>query len=98
MTTILLHTARALTPATEILDAGILVRDGVIEAIGPRQGMSLPAGAQEVTAKEQTATPGFVDVHIHGAGGHDVMEGSEEALAVVSGPQRTPFSLASAAG
>jgi N-acetylglucosamine-6-phosphate deacetylase len=84
MTTILLHTARALTPATEILDAGILVRDGVIEAIGPRQGMSLPPGAQEVTANEQTAVPGFVDVHIHGAGGHDVMEGSEEALAAVA--------------
>ncbi len=28
--------------------------------------------------------PGFVDVHIHGAGGHDVMEGTPEALAVVS--------------
>jgi N-acetylglucosamine-6-phosphate deacetylase len=84
MTTILLHAARALTPATEMLDAGILVRDGVIEAIGPRQGMSLPAGAQEIAAAEQTAVPGFVDVHIHGAGGHDVMEGSEEAMAGVA--------------
>lgn len=84
MTTILLNTAKALTPATEILDAGILVRDGVIEAIGPRQGMSLPAGAQEVAAEGQTAVPGFVDVHIHGAGGHDVMEGTEEAMATVA--------------
>jgi N-acetylglucosamine-6-phosphate deacetylase len=84
MTTILLHTARALTPAAEIPDAGILVRDGVIEAIGPRQGMSLPAGAQEVAAKERIAVPGFVDVHIHGAGGHDVMEASEEALSAVA--------------
>jgi N-acetylglucosamine-6-phosphate deacetylase len=84
MTTILLHTARALTPATEILDAGILIRDGVIEAFGPRQGMSLPAGAQEIAAPEQTAVPGFVDVHIHGAGGHDVMEGTPEAMAAVA--------------
>jgi N-acetylglucosamine-6-phosphate deacetylase len=84
MTTILLHTARALTPAMEIPDAGILVRDGVIEAIGPRQGMSLPAAAEEVIAKQQTAIPGFVDVHIHGAGGHDVMEGSDEAMAAIA--------------
>ena len=28
--------------------------------------------------------PGFVDVHIHGAGGHDVMEGTPEALATVT--------------
>ena len=84
MTTILLHTARALTPTTEIPDVAILIRDGVIEAIGPRQGMSLPAGAQEIVAAQQTAIPGFVDVHIHGAGGHDVMEGSEEAMSAVT--------------
>jgi len=84
MTTILLHAARALTPVAEIPDAGILIREGVIEAIGPRQGMSLPAGAQEISASEQTAVPGFVDVHIHGAGGHDVMDGSPEALAGVA--------------
>jgi N-acetylglucosamine-6-phosphate deacetylase len=84
MTTLLLHTAAALTPTTEIPDAGILIRDGVIDAIGPRQGMSLPAGAKEIAAVQQIAVPGFVDVHIHGAGGHDVMEGSAEALAAVA--------------
>ena len=84
MSTFLLHTARALTPTAEIPSAGILVRDGVIEAIGPRQSMSLPADAQEISAEEQTAIPGFVDVHIHGAGGHDVMEGTDEALTVVA--------------
>jgi N-acetylglucosamine-6-phosphate deacetylase len=84
MTTILLHAGRALTPAIEIVDAGILVRDGVIEAISPREGMTLPTGAQEITATEQTAIPGFVDVHIHGAGGRDVMEGSNEAMSTIA--------------
>ena len=83
MTTILLHTARAFTSTTEIPDAGILIREDVIEAIGPREGMSLPSGAREITATELTAIPGFVDVHIHGAGGHDVMEGTDEAMAAV---------------
>ena len=84
MSTILIHAGRALTPSTEITDAGILIREGVIEAIGPRAGMSLPAGAQEILAMEKTAVPGFIDVHIHGAGGHDVMEGSAEALQAVT--------------
>ena len=84
MTTLLLHTARALIPASEIQDAAILIRDGVIEAIGPREGMSLPLGAEELQAAQHTAIPGFVDVHIHGAGGHDVMEGTDEALAGVA--------------
>ena len=85
MSTILLHAARALTPATEILSAGILIRDGVIEAIGARQDMRLPSGAAEISASGQTAIPGFIDVHIHGAGGHDVMEGTEQAMTAVAG-------------
>ena len=84
MTTHLLHVQLAVTPEAEIPDAGILIRDGEIEAIGPRASMTLPAGAQEIAASDKTAIPGFVDVHIHGAGGHDVMEGSAEALAVVA--------------
>ncbi len=83
-TTILMHAARALTPTGEIADAGILVREGVIEAIGPREGMSVPADATEISATDKTAIPGFVDVHIHGAGGRDVMEATPEALSIVT--------------
>jgi N-acetylglucosamine-6-phosphate deacetylase len=84
MSTILLHASRALTPTTELTDAGILIRDGVIEAIGPRQDMTVPSGATEISASGQTAIPGFIDVHIHGAGGHDVMEGTAEAMSTVA--------------
>jgi N-acetylglucosamine-6-phosphate deacetylase len=82
--TTLLHARRALTPSAEILDAGILIREGEIERIGPRSGMELPSGAREISATDKTAIPGFLDVHIHGAGGRDVMEGSTEALAGVT--------------
>jgi N-acetylglucosamine-6-phosphate deacetylase len=85
MTTTLIHARRAFTPTTEINDAGILIREDVIEAIGPRAGMTLPAGAQEIRATAKTAIPGFIDVHIHGAGGHDVMEASSAALRAVTG-------------
>jgi N-acetylglucosamine-6-phosphate deacetylase len=84
MTTTLLHVRRAITPLAEISDAGILFRDGVIESIGPRDAMRLPAGAQELSSTGKTAVPGFVDVHIHGAGGHDVMEGDAKALGTVA--------------
>jgi N-acetylglucosamine-6-phosphate deacetylase len=84
MPTTLLHAGKALTPAAEITDAGILIREGVIEEVGPRAGMRLPAGANELSATDKTAIPGFIDVHIHGAGGRDVMEGSAEALAGVA--------------
>src|SRR5271167_1354526 len=84
MATLLFHCKRALTPTAEIADVGVLVRDGVIEAVGARESMSLPSGAQEIAATDSTAIPGFVDVHIHGAGGHDVMEGTPEAMRTVT--------------
>lgn len=84
MTTTLLHARRAITPDGEIFDAGILVRDGQIESISARESMALPAGAVEVEAGDFTAIPGFVDVHIHGAGGRDVMEGTTDALRTVA--------------
>ena len=60
------------------------MRDGVIELIGPREGMNLPDSAAEISATDKCAIPGFVDVHIHGAGGRDVMEGTPEALSIVA--------------
>jgi N-acetylglucosamine-6-phosphate deacetylase len=83
MATTLLHVRKAFTPTNEIEGAGILMRDGVIDAIGFRADMTLPAGAQEVRTSGRFAAPGFVDVHIHGAGGRDVMEGNAEALSAV---------------
>jgi N-acetylglucosamine-6-phosphate deacetylase len=85
MATTLLHVGKAITPKGEIADAAILFRDGEIEMVGPRAAMELPAGAEEVLATESTVIPGFVDVHIHGAGGRDVMEADETALSTISG-------------
>lgn len=84
MTTTLFYVGRAFTSTSELLDAGILLRDGVIESVGPRDSLTLPARAREIVATDRIAAPGFIDVHIHGAGGHDVMEGTESALRTVS--------------
>jgi N-acetylglucosamine-6-phosphate deacetylase len=84
MDTFLLHCGRAFTPTEEIFDAGILIREGVIETVGPRSATAAPAGTREIREPGCTAIPGFLDVHIHGAGGHDVMEGQPEALAAIA--------------
>jgi N-acetylglucosamine-6-phosphate deacetylase len=77
-------TGRALTPYEEIADVVVLVEDGRIVTIGPRNRIAIPAGASRYEARGLTLAPGFVDVHIHGAGGHDVMEGTAEALSAVT--------------
>jgi N-acetylglucosamine-6-phosphate deacetylase len=84
MQTIVIHAGRAFTPFEEIADATIVVQGSKISAVGPRGKVDLPRGGREVHAGKRTVVPGFVDVHIHGAGGRDVMEGTREALEVVS--------------
>lgn len=84
MATTLVHAGKAITPKGEIPDAGILIRDGEIETVGPRASIQLPRGTQEINATDCTAVPGFVDVHIHGAGGRDVMEADAAALGVIT--------------
>jgi N-acetylglucosamine-6-phosphate deacetylase len=55
----------------------ILVRDGRIAAIGA--GVATP-GAETLDAGGRTLIPGLIDVHIHGAGGGDTMDGTPESL------------------
>src|SRR5271169_410048 len=84
MQPIVIHADRAFTPFEEICDAVIVIQGGKISAIGQRGKVDLPRGAREINAGRRTVAPGFVDVHIHGAGGHDVMEGTREALEIIT--------------
>ncbi|MGH9710512.1 MAG: N-acetylglucosamine-6-phosphate deacetylase [Candidatus Acidiferrales bacterium] len=79
-----IHAGRALTPHEEISDAVIVVEGGKITRIGRRDEIEIPSSAKEILARDMTLIPGFVDIHIHGAGGHDVMSSTEEALSTVA--------------
>lgn len=80
MPTIAIYAARILTPTEEVSDAVILVDGTKIAAIGHRDEIQVPSDAVHYASAGSTVVPGFVDVHIHGAGGHDVMEGKADAL------------------
>ena len=84
MATVLLA-KELLTPIEKIGDAALVLEDGVIAAVGPRDTVSFPAHAQIVDLGDSILTPGLIDIHIHGGGGRDVMEGSDDALAAVEG-------------
>jgi len=84
MNPVAIRAGRALTPLEEIRDAVVLVEGAVIRAIGPLATVSVPRGARVVDGSELTVVPGFVDLHIHGAGGHDFMEEDAEALAALT--------------
>jgi N-acetylglucosamine-6-phosphate deacetylase len=78
MRTLLLKNARVVLPDREV-DADVLVEDGRIAAIG--DGLD---GAEEIDLAGTTLLPGFIDVHIHGAAGIDVMDATADRLREVS--------------
>lgn len=80
MQTTVIHASRILTPDEEISDGVIIVEGSRITGLGHRDSMRIPAGAADFVASGMTVVPGFIDLHIHGAGGHDVMEASARAL------------------
>jgi N-acetylglucosamine-6-phosphate deacetylase len=84
MQPIVIHADRAFTPFEEISDAVVVIQGSKIAAVGTRGKVDLPRSAREINAAGRIVVPGFVDVHIHGAGGHDVMEGTRESLEIIT--------------
>ena len=99
-----IHSARIVTAGCVIEDAWVLFDDGRIAATG--QGGVGPAGqgltpAEVVDARGRYLTPGFIDIHGHGAGGAtfgDGAAGIAEALRVhrSHGTTRSVLSLVTA--
>ena len=77
----LLITNCRLFDAEDKQTVSILVEDGVIRQIGDMDGGD---DLDVLDAKGRIAAPGFIDVHIQGAGGAYILDGEREALEAIS--------------
>ena len=79
---IIIKNAQVYTEREIIPRARIVIQDGVIEHIVAEEELDadIPPEAQIIDAKHEYVIPGFVDTHIHGAAGADVMDATPEAL------------------
>ena len=70
-------TARSLITSQAHIDHSVVAidADGLIASIEPG----------EPTADDTTLAPAFFDIHVHGAAGHDAMEGTPEAISCIGG-------------
>jgi N-acetylglucosamine-6-phosphate deacetylase len=74
-------TATALfTPLDRIEQPLLLVEDRVIAEVTSRARREVPGNCRSVDFGEGILAPGFIDIHIHGGAGHDVMEAGADAL------------------
>ncbi|MBR5331897.1 MAG: N-acetylglucosamine-6-phosphate deacetylase [Muribaculaceae bacterium] len=72
--------AKILTPEGWIEKGSVLVEDNkIVEVTNSNYAV---IGAELVDAKGMYLVPGGVEIHVHGGGGRDFMEGTEEAFKV----------------
>lgn len=76
-----LHNGTLLTPIRTIPNASLVIQNGVIQSIVSADDVQARDFDRVVDAEGHYVTPGFIDIHVHGGGGFDIMSGSPEAIA-----------------
>jgi len=74
---------RLLTPTDVVENPLVLVEHGRILEISARSRRLLPTGVSASDFGDGVMAPGYVDLHIHGSAGYDVMDDSAEALPAI---------------
>ena len=81
---IVLCANRLYTPQEEIQNPLLFIEDGLISAVSSRAQQEIPSNATVVDLTKDFAdailAPGFVDIHMHGGAGLDVMRASPAEL------------------
>src|ERR1700686_4550670 len=75
--------ATLFTPIDRIERPFLLIEDGSLLDLGSREKREIPANCEVIDFGDGILAPGFIDIHIHGGAGHDVMESGEDALPAV---------------
>jgi N-acetylglucosamine-6-phosphate deacetylase len=75
--------ARLYTPTQAIDSPLVIIEDQHIVSAASRAAGSVPKGARQLDFPGMVLAPGFIDIHIHGGAGHDVMERDDSAIAEI---------------
>ena len=76
---------RIITPLRLIENARIIIGDDTILEFGPAEQVPVPEDAVVIDVNQAYISPGFIDLHIHGCWGGDIMSASEDDLAKMLG-------------
>ncbi len=82
--TLVFKNAKIITP-TKVIDNGILVtNNGKISNIGSKNKIKIPESAKIINLAGKYLAPGFIDIHLHGGGGADTMDATQDAIEKIS--------------
>jgi N-acetylglucosamine-6-phosphate deacetylase len=82
MQRIKIYNANIITPWRIIPRGTIIIGGDTISSI--HENDVEVAGAMLIDAGEKYVAPGFIDIHVHGGGGHDFMDGDADAFVAIA--------------
>jgi len=77
---IVIKNGMIITPSKTIEKGVVVFEDGKITAVGQKNRVKVPKSAKVIDASGKIVAPGFIDIHVHGGKGRDIMDASYEAV------------------
>lgn len=81
---LILDVGSVLTPFDKFSPGRVVVLGDRIEAAGTIADVRIPASATRLDLPDLILVPGFIEPHVHGAGGFDVMDGTPDSMNIIS--------------
>jgi len=75
---------KVITPMQVFKKGALAIENGIIVDVGYQEKVKKPRNSKVIDVKGNYITPGFIDMHVHGGGGSDTMEGTIEALSTMT--------------
>jgi N-acetylglucosamine-6-phosphate deacetylase len=80
---LVLDAGTILTPFERFSPGRIVIRVDRIDAAGALSDVRVPEGAVRIDASNLTLVPGFIEPHVHGCGGVDVMDATKDSMNII---------------
>ncbi len=80
MSSILIRNAHVITPLREVERGAVLIRGAHIMSVKAGGAPARVRADMVIDARGKRLVPGFIDMHIHGIGGHDVWHNAPESV------------------
>jgi N-acetylglucosamine-6-phosphate deacetylase len=81
---LIIDAASVITPTERFAPGRVVIRDGIIEAVGVISDVRIDARAERIDATDLAIVPGFIDPHVHGCAGVDVMDATTDSIGRIS--------------
>ncbi len=73
-----------ITPFELVKDRAVVIEDGKIVSVEDKKNIAGTSNLEVINVNDGFIVPGFIDIHVHGGGGFDTMDGNYDAIKEIS--------------